>query len=311
MSSHTNFFARVKAPKHSEEDWEAQKLNIERFEKQLKSRLPKWGLDIKNLKRETMVQIAQKKAKRKVFEGKESSFRVHKRLVRDQNIDRFLQRHAISEKDLLEMNSPINAPSPAFSIFTPKSIVSPTPELDHTSPPIDSSTSSNELNILPMYTGHVAKITKYQSATIEDVVDEDLESSASLIRAQTGGEDLPTTDKQHSSSFAAISSKAVEVRTSRPYAYIPPPPLKYPSTTPENSERRFIWVTSPSAKQSTTLSPELGARIPHSQAMPSSPCVNPSSLQFGGATEVDDYDARVWNRKAIFFNLLASARARR
>jgi hypothetical protein len=76
-------------------------------EKQLKSRFPQWGFDIKNLKGETMVELARKKAKRKL-ESKKSSFRVHKKPVDDRKIDRYLRRNDISEEKLLSMSSPVN-----------------------------------------------------------------------------------------------------------------------------------------------------------------------------------------------------------
>ncbi|KAE8443786.1 hypothetical protein EG329_001380 [Mollisiaceae sp. DMI_Dod_QoI] len=144
---------KAKTPRYSAEQWEAQKINVERLyisedrtlkeviqildhefgfvasEKQLKSRLPRWGFDTKNMKRETMLALARAKAKRKL-DDKESSFRVHKKPIDDHNIERFLTRYDISEEDLLEMASPINAPSPAFSVFTPRSVRSPTPGPD-------------------------------------------------------------------------------------------------------------------------------------------------------------------------------------
>lgn len=82
-------------------------LNILHSEKQLKSRLPKWGLDVKNLKGETMLEIARTKAKRKL-EDKDSSFRFNKKPVNDANIDRYLRRHDIGEEMLLDMRSPID-----------------------------------------------------------------------------------------------------------------------------------------------------------------------------------------------------------
>jgi hypothetical protein len=76
-------------------------------EKQLKSRLPKWGFDTKNLKGDIMLELARKKAKRSI-EGKKSLFRVNKKPVEDRKINRYLQRNGISEEQLLEMTSPIN-----------------------------------------------------------------------------------------------------------------------------------------------------------------------------------------------------------
>jgi hypothetical protein len=76
-------------------------------EKQLKSRLTNWGLDVKNLKGDTVMELARIKAKR-ALENKKSSFRVNRKPVDDRKIDRYLQRNAISEEQLLSMASPIN-----------------------------------------------------------------------------------------------------------------------------------------------------------------------------------------------------------
>lgn len=116
-------------------------------EKQLKSRLTKWNLDIKNLKGETIIRLARTREKRKL-ENKETSFRICKRVVEEHKIDRYLRRKDISADDLLDMASPVNgeksasefvkmatnwfceAPSPAFSVFTPPPArCSPTPDL--------------------------------------------------------------------------------------------------------------------------------------------------------------------------------------
>ena len=76
-------------------------------EKQLKSRLPNWGLDVKNLKGDTVKELARIKAKR-ALDNKKSSFRVNRKPVDDRKIDRYLQRKAISDEQLLSMPSPIN-----------------------------------------------------------------------------------------------------------------------------------------------------------------------------------------------------------
>jgi hypothetical protein len=86
-------------------------------EKQLKSRLPKWGLDVKNLRGDIMKRLARTKAKRKKFENKDTSFRVNKKIVRDGNIHRYLQRYNISEEELLAMASPVNGE--LTSLFSP------------------------------------------------------------------------------------------------------------------------------------------------------------------------------------------------
>lgn len=58
-----------------------------------------------------MIQLARIKAKRKL-ENKESSFRVSKKAVDDQKIERYLRRHEITEDDLLAMASPERGQSP-------------------------------------------------------------------------------------------------------------------------------------------------------------------------------------------------------
>jgi hypothetical protein len=78
-------------------------------EKQLKRRLPKWGLDVKNLRGKIMIQLARTKTKRKKFDNIDTCFRVHKKAVKDENIDRYLKRHNISEEELLAITSPINS----------------------------------------------------------------------------------------------------------------------------------------------------------------------------------------------------------
>jgi glycine cleavage system regulatory protein len=85
--------------------------------KQLKSRLPKWGLDIKNLRGDIIIRLTRTKAKHKKFKNKDTSFRVNKKTVRNGNIDRYLQRHNISEEELLAMASPIDGE--LTSLFSP------------------------------------------------------------------------------------------------------------------------------------------------------------------------------------------------
>jgi hypothetical protein len=53
-------------------------------------------LDVKNLKGDTVLEIARTKAKRAAIDNKKSSFRVNKKPVDDRKIDRFLQRNEIS-----------------------------------------------------------------------------------------------------------------------------------------------------------------------------------------------------------------------
>jgi hypothetical protein len=65
-------------------------------------------LDVKNLKGDTVLEIARTKAKRAAIDNKRSSFRVNKKPVDDRRIDRYLQRNDISEEELLSMASPEN-----------------------------------------------------------------------------------------------------------------------------------------------------------------------------------------------------------
>jgi hypothetical protein len=76
-------------------------------ERQLKRRISEWGLD-KYVKGEIMIQIAWVELKRKILEGKESSFRINKKPVPKRKITRYLKRNKISEKDLISMASPID-----------------------------------------------------------------------------------------------------------------------------------------------------------------------------------------------------------
>ncbi|PMD22361.1 hypothetical protein NA56DRAFT_658274 [Hyaloscypha hepaticicola] len=127
--------AKEKARRYTPEEWEQQKANVERLyvtenrplrevintleqqfgftasEKQLKSRLTKWDLDVKNLKGDTVLEIARTKAKRAAMDNKKSSFRVNKNPVDDRKIDRFLQRYEISKDQLLAMASPVDVSS--------------------------------------------------------------------------------------------------------------------------------------------------------------------------------------------------------
>lgn len=83
----------------------------------MKKRLSKWGFG-KNLNGEVMEQIARTRAKRRRFENKDTSFLVRKKPVRNENIDRYLQRHDISEEKLLEVSSPVNGNLPKiFSLL--------------------------------------------------------------------------------------------------------------------------------------------------------------------------------------------------
>ncbi|KAH7408024.1 hypothetical protein BKA64DRAFT_437343 [Cadophora sp. MPI-SDFR-AT-0126] len=74
-------------------------------ENQLKKKLNDWGFNTKNIRAETMVQIARSRAK-PGLENKQSAFRVNKKPVHDRNIDEFMYRKEISMEDLMEIQSP-------------------------------------------------------------------------------------------------------------------------------------------------------------------------------------------------------------
>ncbi|KUJ10075.1 uncharacterized protein LY89DRAFT_740473 [Mollisia scopiformis] len=207
---------KVKAPRYSATQWEAQKTNVERLyieedrplkeviqilarefgfqasEKQLKSRLPKWGFDTKNLKGDIMVQLARAKAKRKL-ENKESSFRVSKKTVDDQKIERYLRRHEITDEDLLAMASPVDAPSPAYSVFTPQPFRSPTPDAPLSIDAALQRSPSSGLNFQALS----IKESRPMSPIVEGMTDEDF---AKLLSgdAQLDNEDIAMAGIQHS-----------------------------------------------------------------------------------------------------------------
>ncbi|KAH8586272.1 hypothetical protein B0O99DRAFT_602621 [Bisporella sp. PMI_857] len=101
--------------------------------KQLKTRLKQWGIDQKNIRGETMAQIARTRAKRNAM-SKSSGFRVNKQLVDNSKIERFIRRKGLTDKILLAATSPAEAPSPAFSVFTPAPTI---PEDSALSPQMD------------------------------------------------------------------------------------------------------------------------------------------------------------------------------
>jgi hypothetical protein len=72
--------------------------NLKNSEKQLKSRLPKWGFDTKNVKGDIVLELARTKAKRSI-EGKTRLFRVNKKPVEDRKIDRYLQQNDIPKSN--------------------------------------------------------------------------------------------------------------------------------------------------------------------------------------------------------------------
>ncbi|KAH8594594.1 hypothetical protein B0O99DRAFT_687378 [Bisporella sp. PMI_857] len=96
-------------------------------EQQLKKRIKKWKLDSKNVKGDILLELARIKEKRRL-RNKKTSFRVNKKLIDDRKIERYMQRNNISEGELVSMASPEQVASPAFSVFTPRSIRSPTPD---------------------------------------------------------------------------------------------------------------------------------------------------------------------------------------
>jgi hypothetical protein len=77
-------------------------------ESQFKKKFQKWGLNVKNVKGDTMTKIVRTSVKRKRWEGKESMFTVKGNLVASQKIDRFTKRNKLSEEGLLSSESPID-----------------------------------------------------------------------------------------------------------------------------------------------------------------------------------------------------------
>jgi hypothetical protein len=63
-----------------------------------------------------MIRLARTKAKRKKFENKDTSFRVNNKTIRNVNFHRYLQRHNISDEELLAMASPVDGKLTSLSI---------------------------------------------------------------------------------------------------------------------------------------------------------------------------------------------------
>ena len=76
--------------------------------KQFKARITKWGLDVKNMKGNSITAMARARVNRKRYEAKDSAFRVNKKSVDERKINRYLKRNDISEDMLLSMPSPAN-----------------------------------------------------------------------------------------------------------------------------------------------------------------------------------------------------------
>ena len=76
--------------------------------KQFKDRITKWGLDVKNMRGSSILAMGRARVRRKRYEAKDSAFRVNKKSVDEQKINRYLKRKGISEDILLSMPSPIN-----------------------------------------------------------------------------------------------------------------------------------------------------------------------------------------------------------
>ena len=74
-------------------------------ERQYKRKISQWHLD-KNVKDSEMQFIMQKQKKRKVFEDKDTAFRVRSRRVEPEKIARTIKRKNISEDALLSAPSP-------------------------------------------------------------------------------------------------------------------------------------------------------------------------------------------------------------
>ena len=172
-----------------------------------------------------------------------------------------------------ELTAYFAAPSPAFSIFTSQAI-SPR------SPRIVINTSLGHLSTIDI--GFQApsiieaqlgpNMSNYRSPTVEDALDDDLDPSSSFRRAQTGEKNLPTTNaqiQQYTLSSKTPSPRNLEARTPRPYSCSPSQSSNRILITPNNSERRFIWLHSQSSKQAAST-PELEVRTPRLYTISSS-----------------------------------------
>ncbi|KAN0098406.1 hypothetical protein V8E51_014069 [Hyaloscypha variabilis] len=204
MTSFVPIIPRAEKPKtrrYSAAEWEVQKSNIERLyvtedrplkaviqvldhdfkfiatEKQLKSRLTQWGFDVKNLKSDIAIELARTKAKR-ALDNKKSAFRVNKKPVDERKIDRCLQRNDISEEQLLSMASPISAPSPGFSVYTPASVRSHTPDQSDATrlsrsptPDLNFRTLSLVDQQLPVETQRLPTIAEEKTNVVDEVIE--------------------------------------------------------------------------------------------------------------------------------------------
>lgn len=74
--------------------------------KQYKTRLKKWKFDVKNVNGGIMLRLARMRAQRKYSDKKDSSFRVAKKDVSEQKIDRYLKRNGISTDQPSDIPSP-------------------------------------------------------------------------------------------------------------------------------------------------------------------------------------------------------------
>jgi hypothetical protein len=158
------------------------------------------------------------------------------------------------------------AQSPAFSIFAPQTINSPSPRIDVNAHSRHSPAYDRRFQGPPIVEAELgANMSNYRSPTVEDVLGEDLDPSFSFRGAQAGQEDLLTTNEkiqQHPSSSETSALHNIEARTPRPCTYSPCQSSEQTWPKVNNPERRFIWLSSQSAKQPTTTPPDLEVRTP-------------------------------------------------
>ncbi|PVH72426.1 hypothetical protein DL98DRAFT_610684 [Cadophora sp. DSE1049] len=188
-------------------------------ENQLKKKLKKWNFNNKNIKAETMMRMARSRANRSL-ENKRSAFRVNKKPIPDRNIDRFMDRKDICMEDLIDMQSPQNPPSPAFSVFTPDASVSTPPPFLRYDTPSRQLTRTIDFNMLsimdtknpvsPVADDNPLDVITYNNATTAsdfpntpNIMDERSQSEGSLglvaktIAPSNEDEHSPNTEDSH------------------------------------------------------------------------------------------------------------------
>ncbi|PVH81800.1 hypothetical protein DL98DRAFT_587115 [Cadophora sp. DSE1049] len=166
--------------------------DFEATENQLKKKLKEWSFNNKNIRAETMMQIARSRAKRGL-ENKQSGFRVNKKLVPERNIDKFMDRKEVSWDDLMDMQSPQNAPSQAFSVFTPESWTSSPPPLAECDTASGKFVPSIDFNMLSIMDTRILRSPELSSYLIDEENSADMVAYANALPPI----DIPSSMDQH------------------------------------------------------------------------------------------------------------------